>query len=701
MLMVVSQKVREKTVAKVAAEQAAIAQLLSDNKADESAVVLPIEEPPPVAPKIKTPEPIANAVRVPVQKLELREELKTEVLTAQQRILDLEQRAVALDRTARERKALIAQLTEEANSIATKSAAAIEAQAKLKERLRSTQQKQQVDQQELAQLRAEQDRLRERVLESRKLLAEHRQQHNGNSAHVIVPYDGVTGTTRRPIVLEITDDGIRFVSEQVMVSAADLQHFTPSNNPILAGARELVTYWTARNQATDNPDKQPKPYVLMVVRPSGTLGYYVARGFLTELGTEFGYELVTEDFRFETPPTEERASELCRAAIAQSLRERGTNARPQESFSQALTSELRSRALSGEASPRGGATGSTPKGGAGPQGPGGTFSGLTDSGRRPEKFSAGSLARGGNGAQKFFSSSDFLQHRERVETGSGNGNGQSGNAATASSTGLPGSRSMGQAGNNNDTVAGRPLGGAGASRSSAGESSKERFFDDGPGSSSADASPDGVPSNGSNRTVKRPDQLAQYGDESEIEDLRPQGSQGSKASSSKNSKASAKPTSNNASDADANESIGSNTNKRSATMTPDRPGQGGSENDQPTLGDKRDIKDLTNFKRHWGVPNPKGTIALERNMTLQLNGERVIVQDRYRVTKTQERTTSEWNALTLEAMDVVARDWGPPPSQFYWIPHVDLVVQPGGDVWKESLKRSLEHAGVPVKVRYE
>ncbi len=697
MLMVVSQKVREKTIAKVAAEQTAVGELLED----EQPAIASTREPEPVtAPTEPEPTPQRRSITA------------EDLAAAQQRILDLEQQAVALDRTLRDRKAAIATLHDETQTTTSKVALAASTQSQLKERLRAAEQAQVVDQEALRRLRTEQQRLRDKIYESRKLLAEHKQ-NDGNSSHIIVPYDGVTGTTRRPIVLECTDDGIKFVSENIKLTANDLQHFGPANNPVLAGARELVRYWASRNAVQDNPETQPKPYVLLVVRPSGTLGYYVARGFLEELGTEFGYELVSEDFRFEAPATEARATELCQAAIDEALRQRGASGRPTESFSKALDSELKARALSGTANSHAGESGVGRSGSSG-----GTFTGITDSGRRPEKFSAQTLSRGGGTAsQRFFSSGDFMQHREEVESGgsaprgsasgaiaSGSSGGAYENSASGSraGNGLRGGTSGGVASNssnslsnNRDTqVYGRP--------SKNGSSSQFEFSDD--QAPLVEPPAGGSAGSGSKASTAASRSVAQADRNSGVESLEPH-TPNNAATSGKSSKF---PTldgdgaGNGTANSGAESQSGGSSSRGSASLGSNKSGPS-IEMSSPgeNLLSKRDLKELKDFKRQWGIPNPKGTIALEKEMVIVINGDRVIVHNRYRISRTEDRTNAEVAELTIEAMDVIARDWGRPPEQFYWLPNVELVVQRGGEIWKESFKRALEQSGVTVKVSYE
>ena len=54
-----------------------------------------------------------------------------------------------------------------------------------------------------------------------------RRQAIAKNEFALVAYDGASGTTRRPISIECTGDGFRFLPEDVFVDALDLSGFTP------------------------------------------------------------------------------------------------------------------------------------------------------------------------------------------------------------------------------------------------------------------------------------------------------------------------------------------------------------------------------------------------------------------------------------------------------------------------------------------
>lgn len=184
----------------------------------------------------------------------------------------------------------------------------------------------------------------------------------------VVPFDPISGTSRRPILIECTSTGLKFVPEDVPVRPNDLVGFSPRVNPLVIGASALVNYWTAWNMRQANPAREPEPYVLLVVRPSGTVAYYVAMKMLSELRQPHGYELIDEDTVLNLPPVDAGAKAACETAINRLIAERNNT--------------LRQAGLSPGGAFRRGSTGNG--GGGSGTAPGGTASGAgsgTGSGR--------------------------------------------------------------------------------------------------------------------------------------------------------------------------------------------------------------------------------------------------------------------------------------------------------------------------------
>jgi hypothetical protein len=195
---------------------------------------------------------------------------------------------------------------------------------KLKEREQQLASKKEQDADERAKLDKLHQELTDAITARQKEIAELRKTHaEESSKFAFIPYDGLSGTTRRPIYLECTASGIRFQPEGVRLDEDDLKGFTESQNPLLAATHAVMEH-LQKTAPLDPKTKRPsRPYVLMLVRPSGTISYYVARKMLSEIGDDFGYELIEDDFELQLPAGDGKTKTVIERAIADALRLRG------------------------------------------------------------------------------------------------------------------------------------------------------------------------------------------------------------------------------------------------------------------------------------------------------------------------------------------------------------------------------------------
>src|SRR5271155_600012 len=68
-----------------------------------------------------------------------------------------------------------------------------------------------------------------------------------STEYAFAAYDGVSGTTRRPIVIECAGSQIKFLQEDIALTSADITGFTSAANPLLAGAEALLEYWSTHS----------------------------------------------------------------------------------------------------------------------------------------------------------------------------------------------------------------------------------------------------------------------------------------------------------------------------------------------------------------------------------------------------------------------------------------------------------------------
>ena len=148
-----------------------------------------------------------------------------------------------------------------------------------------------------------------------------------NDQFQVVPFDPQTGTTRRPIFIECSAAGIRFLPEDILITAKDLEGFTTKANPIAAGTGALINYWNAINLKQRNPRSEPEPYVLILVRPEGVVAYYVALRMLEPIRTSQGYELIEESTVLKLPDVDSGAKTACQTAVSRLFAERENIAR--------------------------------------------------------------------------------------------------------------------------------------------------------------------------------------------------------------------------------------------------------------------------------------------------------------------------------------------------------------------------------------
>ena len=127
-------------------------------------------------------------------------------------------------------------------------------------------------------------------------------------ARAIVEFSNPTGTARNPIIVDVSAAGYRFPSTGLELRNKDLHGFTPTENPLQAAVGAI-------HLARTGPSMTSRPYVVLLVRPSGTLGFYPAQRILRESGIHFGYELISEDRMLAVPAAADGEVQAVRTAV--------------------------------------------------------------------------------------------------------------------------------------------------------------------------------------------------------------------------------------------------------------------------------------------------------------------------------------------------------------------------------------------------
>jgi hypothetical protein len=159
--------------------------------------------------------------------------------------------------------------------------------------------------------------LEARLKSARELLDKARaEQKTKPPAYAVVPYVGKNGTHRRPLYIECSLDGVFLQPEGVRLSPSDFEGPPGPGNPLASALR------AAREHLAKNPiasaDLAAQPYPLLLVRPSGVMAYYAAREAIQSWGSDFGYQLIDEDWTLSFPPRDPTLAEVEKRAIEES-----------------------------------------------------------------------------------------------------------------------------------------------------------------------------------------------------------------------------------------------------------------------------------------------------------------------------------------------------------------------------------------------
>ncbi len=152
--------------------------------------------------------------------------------------------------------------------------------------------------------------------------------------YAIVPQAGTGGTHRRPIYIECTAEGLTLQPHQVVLQRNDFGETFLPGNPLDAALLAIREYWTKYDLA----GAEGQPYPLLVIRPSGTQSYVLARRAMSSWDSEFGYEVIEEDKVLEFGEHDSQLKEVILAAIADAKRQHAYVAAVREHRSRLLGS---------------------------------------------------------------------------------------------------------------------------------------------------------------------------------------------------------------------------------------------------------------------------------------------------------------------------------------------------------------------------
>ena len=170
----------------------------------------------------------------------------------------------------------------------------LEAQARL-EKLEDMQESSELKANDPARIQELKDQIEAQKLRLADAIAERKDQ---TPAFSIIPYEGANRTTRRPVYLECTAQGVVIQPEGVLVSIEDLGPPHGPGNPLDAALRVLRNAYQSRDAIYGITIP---PYPLLLVRPEGIASYALARSAMSGWDDQFGYELIDAQMELAFP----------------------------------------------------------------------------------------------------------------------------------------------------------------------------------------------------------------------------------------------------------------------------------------------------------------------------------------------------------------------------------------------------------------
>lgn len=590
------------------------------------------------------------------------------------------------------------------------------------------------DDRQLARLRSELTTLAARVAAAEDDLRKARKAaaDPATPSYAIVPYQGPNQTHRRPLYIECASEGIILQPEGIVLTEEDFFGPLGPGNPLAAALRAQREY-LARGQRT-NRRESGEPYPLLLVRPDGIGAYYAAREAMTSWGSDFGYELIDQEWKLDfNAPDPELAKETQLALDEARVRQRQLARAAPRRYSEAERPVFRASPTQGGLVREGGSRSSPYASGGRGGGFGKRYGRRGAGGVGDDEFGegnsrAGSIARRGGGA----SGNDTMQPNpyEGLLDGAAAGGKSAGVGNSATGGSSADNKSLGNGNSTGtDKLAGGPIAtGDGTSeegpRFGGGNKANGKSLDGKSNSTQPDAGNSADAGSDENGTVAgKPGAAARTpGEQMTV------GGQGARGGGNGNAtrgtaQGSGKSDSNGSTSAAAGGQRSANGDGESTSATGQRSstaataGSGGSASSSdpnsgnPTpspnvaLGQTAKASLADRRGKNWGLPDTvRSAVPITRPLRIDCTSDRLVVRSEEnaargaKVVPLKEKTEDSIEELVSIVWEHIDK-WGSAGRGMYWRPILSVDVQPGGAARFADLQILLADSGLDVRAR--
>lgn len=146
----------------------------------------------------------------------------------------------------------------------------------------------------------------------RQIAKENRERGSAGHDRTLLEFSNSTGTSQRPVIVDVSKDGFRFHPSNIAISADQMEGFPKNDNPLLAGI-------AAAHKHAEPGALRSSAYVLLLVRPNGSLPFYAAQRALKDANIHFGYELIEQTQDIAAGSLDPNEQDAIRTAVASAV----------------------------------------------------------------------------------------------------------------------------------------------------------------------------------------------------------------------------------------------------------------------------------------------------------------------------------------------------------------------------------------------